>query len=134
MADWNGSARSNYFKVKDIIAFTKALEGLDVEIHAGDNGRVCLLAMGDHGSWPSGRFDADTDEYLDVDVVDLVAGHLAPGEVAVLQEVGAEKLRYLTGWAIAINSDGERVEVSIEDIYGKAVAAFGVTEITQAAY
>ncbi len=32
-------------------------------------------------------------------------------------ETGAEKLRYLTGWAQAINSRGETRTLNLEDIY-----------------
>jgi hypothetical protein len=42
---------------------------------------------------------------------------LAPGEVCIFQQVGAEKLRYLSGWAVAVNGAGERLQISIDDIY-----------------
>jgi hypothetical protein len=41
-----------------------------------------------------------------LDLFGEVAGHLVEGSVAVFIEVGAEKLRYLTGWAVAVNSSG----------------------------
>lgn len=39
--------------------------------------------------------------------------------MAVLEEVGAEKLRYLIGQALAVNHRGETISVSIDDIYKK---------------
>jgi len=51
-------------------------------------------------------------------------------------EIGAEKLRYLTGVAIAVKHNGRVVEVTLSDIYRKAARAFRVAEsdITQATY
>ena len=40
-----------------------------------------------------------------------------PDSVAVLQEVGHEKLRYLVGVALAVNADGEILKVSLDDLY-----------------
>ncbi len=51
-------------------------------------------------------------------------------------EIGAEKLRYLTGVAIAIDHKGRVIELTLSDIYRKAAQAFRVAEneITQATY
>jgi hypothetical protein len=89
MANWTGSARSNYFRVKD-----------------------------EHGGWPN-WIPAETidEEDVEVDVAEIVAGHLAAGEVAILIEVGAEKLRYLTGIAVAVNDRNEQRCIDLEDIY-----------------
>lgn len=46
---------------------------------------------------------------------------------------GAEKLRYLTGYAFALYADGRRLDVNLDDIYDKARAEFGV-QPTQASY
>jgi hypothetical protein len=135
MANWYGSSRSNYFCVKDDEAFLEWAEnrGLGVfrsesnpgyfAIHGGDN---------DSGSWPSYDLEADTE----IDLVTELAGHLPKGQVAVLMEIGAEKLRYLTGIAIAVNHKGRAVVVSLDDVYRKAARTFRVqeNEITQAAY
>jgi hypothetical protein len=49
-----------------------------------------------------------------------LALHLADEEVAVLQEVGAENLRFVNGYAIAVNNKGERRDISLENIYDLA--------------
>lgn len=51
-------------------------------------------------------------------------------------EVGAEKLRYLTGAATAVDHRGRVVEVTLSDVYRKAARAFHVaeSEITEATY
>ena len=68
--------------------------------------------------------DADAAEDVEVDVIDLVATHLTPGEVAVFQSIGNEKLRYVNGVAVAINADGDRVTVTLDDIYDLAATTF----------
>ena len=54
----------------------------------------------------------------------------------LLMEIGAEKLRYLTGIAIAVNHKGRAAVVSLDDVYRKAARTFRVQEnkITRAAY
>jgi hypothetical protein len=112
MANWYGSGRSNYVRIKDREAFLRWADSLpDVEVVDKDD-TFALLATGE-GCWPSFRGD-DKEE---LDLATEIAAHLAEGEVFIFQEVGAEKLRYLTGWAKAVNSSGETLEVSIDDIY-----------------
>jgi hypothetical protein len=69
-------------------------------------------------------------------LVTELAQHLPKGQIAVLMEIGAEKLRYLTGVAIAVNHKGRVVELTLSDIYRKASRIFRVaeSEITQATY
>ena len=95
--------------------------------------------LDDYGEgWPSSRyiFDEESGEEIDdeeFDIIDAVADHLLDGEVAVFQEVGAEKLRYVSGWSIAINSEGERLSVDLDEIYQKIEAA-GWGPVTVVAY
>ena len=62
MANWYGSARTNYFRVKDEEAFRAALAGFDIEIYNDDEGRVTLLSQDEYGGWPSWIFAEDEDE------------------------------------------------------------------------
>jgi hypothetical protein len=118
MADWYGHARTNYFRVKDKEKFDKWAKSIgDLRVGADDKGRVALFSEDEYGGWPRSIYDEETDEYEDIDIYGQVAGHLAKGAVAVFQEVGAEKLRYLTGFAVAVNAEGETVEISLDDIY-----------------
>lgn len=122
MANYYAAARSNYFTVDDPEALRAALSGLDIELLADDDNdpnRVVLLCTNE-GGWPSWRYDEENDEDIEVDLPALVAPHLAEGQVAVLIESGAEKLRYVAGAAIAVNKRGDRVCVSLEDIYDQA--------------
>jgi hypothetical protein len=74
-------------------------------------------------------------EYADdeIDVARELSEHLAEGSVAVLEEVGAERLRYLNGWAQAVDHRGEKITVTLDDVYAKAREA-GWPEPTRAVY
>ena len=136
MANWYGSARSNYFRVKDADVFSqwarrrglgvfKSERGPDIlAIHPGDST--------DSGGWPS--YDMEKEEEFELEAE--LAQHLAPGQVAILLEVGTEKLRYLTGQAIAVNAKGRVVDVALGEIYRKAARAFRIPEgeISRAEY
>jgi hypothetical protein len=136
MANWYGSARSNYFCVKDREAFLQWAEKRGLGVFKSENNPEHFAIHGgdstDEGLWPSYDMDADTE----IDLVAELAGHLPKGEVAVLMEIGAEKLRYLTGIAVAVNHKGRAAVVSLDDVYRKAARTFRVQEnkITQAAY
>lgn len=136
MANWYGTSRSNYFRVKEEAAFRQWADNLHLGIfeHDQDHGLFAIHPGDwcDNGSWPS--CDLETDE--EIDIADQLSKHLAEGQVAVLMTAGAEKLRYITGYAIAVNADGDVVSVSLDDIYAKAAESFKVAEsaITQAVY
>lgn len=106
MATWCGSSRSNYFTVKDTEAFRVWADQLGIDVWEGDglglSGRFAI-AVGDGSGWPSTRYSHDGD---DIDLTAELATDLVDAAVAIIMETGAEKLRYLTGWAQAINSRG----------------------------
>lgn len=133
----NTLARSNYVLVKDIDALKADLpEDLDIEVTTGSGEQADMVALlCENGLWPS-YYDEDEDEDQPFDIVGVFAQHLAEGQVAVFHEVGHDKMRFMIGNAIAVTHTGERVEVSIDDIYAKAAEAFSVdkTSITDASY
>lgn len=136
MSNYGGIARSNYFQVKDEEAFRSDMERLELTVvNNHDDKGFALLADGHEAGWPTSVYDEEADEDLDVDIADEVAKHLADGQVAVLMEVGHEKLRYVNGFACAVNSSGETRRVSLDDIFDRAkeIAGEGV-EVTDAAY
>lgn len=135
MANWYGTSRSNYFAVKDLEAFKAALKPFELEIVTSDRheGLVAVLAETDDGGFPSYYVDEDDGDLVDVDIVALITEHLADGHVCVLQSVGAEKLRYLTGWAVAFNNKGESIEVNIDNVITQAEAQ-GLGTVTAVLY
>lgn len=121
MSAYCGYGRSNYFRVRDTAAFNAALPD-GFELVTDRHGRVAVLSHTGRGDWM--YYDEDTD--TDVDVTDTVVEHLASGEVAVFESIGYEKLRYLNGYATAVNSLGDVVTIDIGDVYQKAADTFGV--------
>ena len=138
MANWYGTSRSNYFRVKDAEAFLKWADerGLGVFKHQHDEGVSAIHggASAEDGSWPS--YDMEEEEDEDIDLIDELAAHLYEDQIAVLMEIGAEKLRYLTGVAIAFNSKGATVELILSDVFRTAAQTFHGPEstITRAEY
>lgn len=127
MANYGGFGRTNYFKVKDADAFEAAAAPYGT-VHRRDDGSVCVLADNESGDFSA--WDEDTDE--ESDLADILPGYLVDGAVAVLMSVGAEKLRYICGWARAVHSSGETVELQLSDIYREAQEAFPSAAITEA--
>ena len=131
MANYYATARSNYFAVKDESAFREwaARFGLTIlepthHDQVADGIRRFGIAPSngdDSGGWPTSIYHEDTGECEDIEVAGQLAVHLAHGEVAVLMEVGNEKLRYVAGSAVAVNHKGETTSVDIEDIYQAAL-------------
>lgn len=137
MANYYGSARSNYFKVKDEAAFLAALEDVpDIEIHGVNEKGFCILVNGgDYGGWPTMGWDDEEEDDFEIDLPVLVSEHLLDDEVAIFMESGAEKLRYIVGYAEAINNKGERKTISLMDIYDIAKGMTSKPEnVTQAEY
>lgn len=134
MAVWTGTARSNYFAVKDLQAFREAVdrEIPDVDIQEGDpdgeyRGKVCLIVGrdSDSGGWPSTRYDEEADDDVDVDIVKTVQPHLVDDEIVVLMEVGSERTKYVTGEARAFSTKGDPISISLNDIYALAAQSYG---------
>lgn len=127
MANYYATARSNYFAVKDEEAFKDWVMSVGLEVYeqiTPGGSTLFMIApsdMDDCGAWPSGREDKD-DEWVEIDLLDELSVHLADEHVAVLMEVGNEKLRYVNGFAQAVNNKGEYVQLSLNDIYEKAAS------------
>lgn len=157
MANYIGAARGNYFEVEDEALFLEWVEKLPGVVarkreakpsREQDNAhnsrpRYTLLAEDTDGAgWPSWRYSEggpdeepdEGDEGIEIDLADELSTHLAPGSVAVLEEAGSEKLRYLVGYATAVNHLGQTITVSISDVYHKAVSAGWTDHVEDARY
>ena len=138
MANYYASARSNYFRVKDSQAFEKWVESIpELGIFTKQDDESTLYAIYDDGGdscgWPSMVFDEEGGDYRDIDLTEELAEHLVEGEVAVLIEVGAEKLRYLVGNAVAVRSDGAIIHLNLNTIYQMVEDQWGIVP-TEAHY
>ena len=135
MANYYEQSRSNYFKVKNKAAFRAFLErfGGAVEPIEDDQGRVGFLAQ--EGIPATYMPDDASSEAEEVDFVSELAGHLADHEVMIVMGTGYEKMRYLVGYAIAINNQKKRRAVDLAGIYELARQLTGKPKrITRAEY
>jgi hypothetical protein len=136
MANWCGTSRSNYFRVKDEAAFREWAMSLNIGIFQNDQDAAMFAAHpGEHrgdGSWPS----YDYEEREEIHFVNQLSAHLAEGQIAVLMAAGAENLHHITGDAVAVNPEGQVVNISLNDIYVKAARRFRMprSSITFAEY
>ena len=120
MANFYGFARSNYFRVKNLEKFKKAVEHCDVDVVCDNEDKklVALLSNGE-GGWNTSYYD-EAGDCVEISIETIVKEHLKKGEVAIFMQIGYEKLRYLAGGALAINSEGKAQYVDINEIYEKA--------------
>lgn len=141
MANYIASARSNYFAVKDEAEFLKELESIRdiVAVKQEETGKYMVHSDSADGSWPTWGTDSEGEPILDesgeevqMDITSVIAKHLVDDEVAVFMEIGAEKLRYLNGEAIAVNNKGGKECLDLRHIYAMA-NELGKT-ITEVAY
>lgn len=148
MANWYGAARSNYVKVADMPGLQAALAPWPVRISpsAEDPSLVCFLSEElDCGGWPSfveesvpdpdsPDFEIETEVEFDPEV--QILPFLEPRQVLIMLEAGHEKLRYITGQALAFCQGKPSICLSLNDIYTMAHEAFGVPrdQITEATY
>jgi hypothetical protein len=139
MANYYGVARTNYFAVKSAEDFTAEMANYPVEIiTTEDKDGVTLYGLmdqnSDGGGWDWSYVAELEDEDgeiietdLEIDWVEVFARHLADGWVAILMETGAEKYRYLSGYALAVNSKGESREINLSRDIDKLAHELGDT-------
>lgn len=130
MSDYCCDIRSNYFLVKDeemFVEFMKRFEELEVittkatdQTNPGDEFELLYGFMNEYGTGIPSCYYNEHNEEIDIDFAQELATYLAEGEVAVVFEVGGEKMRYLFGGAWAINSKGEIKDVNLGEIYERA--------------
>ena len=135
MANYYENARTNYFKVKDEAKFNDFVASLSgLETYSDKEGRHCILFDYESGV-PTSKFNEETEDYDDVDFLGELSEHLTDDSIAIVMGAGSEKLRYINGYAEAIDSKGERVSINISNIYELAEQKFGEgKEVTHAEY
>jgi len=127
MANFYGTARTNYFKVKDAEAFKAWVEDLPSVVLIEKDGLFGFYSdCPDSGTFPSSRWDDEKEDFVEIDLTAELAEFLTDDTIAVLMEAGAEKKRYISAWAQAVNHKGEVETISLFDIYGMAEERFGI--------
>lgn len=130
MANYFGTWRTNFFQPRDLDAFTEwagAVAGADYR-QEGD--LVAIFQGESDGGLPGLRFTNDDELEVEIDFLEELRTHVAPGAVAIVLEIGAEKLRYLNGAAIAIRGAHageeapEMIQITLDDIYERVATAW----------
>lgn len=127
MANYYSMGRTNHFAVKDPDAFlaviTPIVEFGDGDIVREERDGVDGFVLCFPDGFPSEIHDRDEDVWdipMEIDWQGLISEHLADGEVCVIQEIGNEKLRYLTGYAFAFNNKGDGKYIDLDQIYDQS--------------
>jgi hypothetical protein len=136
MANYYESARTNYFAVKDAEAFKKEIEdvtSLEVVSRPGEEGGVLVSLLSNlEEGFPFEYYDEEAGEGVEIDWKGIFQKHLKDEEVAIIIGAGAERLRFINGWAVAFNNKGEEESVSLDSIY-KLALNLG-SKVTRAEY
>jgi hypothetical protein len=139
MANYYGAARSNYVHIDNMPGLEKALAPFDIKIspELEDNTLFCLYSTDpDRGGWPGTAYTDDHEE-IEFSIEESVMPYVREGECFVAMEAGAEKLRYITGYASAYVRRGDSIEstdISLDDIYRQARETLRCENITYASY
>lgn len=129
MANYYSMGRTNYFAVNDEDLFKEKIVPL-VESHDGQvweevkDGQT-LYAIGFPDGFPSQFYDEDSGDEYEIEWESVIREFLSDGWVCIIQEIGWEKLRYLSGGAIAFDNTGKRVSVNVYDIVKMAQENIG---------
>lgn len=125
MANYTAYFRSNYFAVKDVAQFQQFCDEFQLEMITKTDAAQTLygfLNQGNEGGLPTSRYDEATQDWEDADLLSMLATHLAEDYVAIVMEVGFEKMRYLVGEAHAVNAKGDIISVELDEIYERAAS------------
>jgi hypothetical protein len=135
MANFYEKARTNYFKVKDLVEFKEFIELFyDIELLVDERKGSYALLFSEESGVPSQYYHDDKDEYIEVDFIYELSRFITDDSIVVIQAVGSENMRFVSGYAIAVNSKNEQVSININEIYELAKQKFGVNEISEASY
>jgi len=119
--------RSNYFAVHDAAAFEAFCERHNLEpiTENSEPARRGFLSPRDVMFSPDREDDfgdEGEEESGEQDWLNELAKHIAGDDVAVVMQIGSDKMRFLAGHAWAINGQGQRQELDLDEIYTRAGA------------
>lgn len=125
MANYTAYFRSNYFAVKDVAQFQTFCTAFQLELITTTEDNQTLygfLNEDSEGGIPVTRFREATDDGEEADFMSELAAHLLDDYVAIVMEIGYEKMRYLSGSAYAVNAKGEMMSVELDEIYERSAS------------
>jgi len=143
MSDYYATVRTNYVQIEDLDGLMAALAPFQIQIGGrrenleGSGNNLYCFTSGECGGWPTTVYkdDGESDEYDEFCFESCVMPYIKEGECLVALEVGAEKLRYLLGVAIAYVRHGDKIDstsLNLNAIYKQAQEELGCENITEA--
>lgn len=115
MANYIGTMRTNYFRVRDEEAFRKLMstsvdyEGCPLQLFEKEEDGRKLFGFGGYGGL-LGICDPDNDDFEWNEAreafIETLKDLLEDGNAAIILEAGAEKMRYVTGIAEIVTKTG----------------------------
>lgn len=114
MANYISFTRSNYFRVTDPEAFKKIINRVitaedSLELWERIENGTTYYGFGAYSSICGLRHeaeDADNDDEFEVEAVyEALSKVVAPDDAIIITEIGYEKLRYLTAYAVVITRE-----------------------------
>lgn len=119
--------RSNYFAVHDAAAFEAFCERHDLEPITDNSApaRRGFLSPREVMFSPDleDAFGSEPEERSGGgDWLQSLAEHIAGDDVAVVMQIGSDKMRFLAGHAWAVNGQGQAQELDLDEIYNRADA------------
>lgn len=126
MANYISFTRSNYFRVTDPEVFKKIINRVitdedSLELWERTENGTTYYGFGAYSSICGLRHEAedtDNDDEFEVEAVyDALAKVIAPDDAIIITEIGYEKLRYLTAYAVVIT----RTEVEFVELRSAAL-------------
>lgn len=134
MANYEVSERTNYFQVKDLEEFRKLAKKLDAEVIDQDFGTEKIFGLIPNGDGFLSCFDDDDGNVLDIDILEELGKHVAPGWVACVVHGGHEKLRFIGYQLSCVDSTGRTWSKGKNDLLIEAKAQFAGQEFTEPEY
>lgn len=130
MANWTGTARTNFVAADNIEALERMAADHQLMVIRDSDGRIGFIARTENGDWPTTAYREDLDEHVEFCVETVIMPHIKEGEVLIIMEAGSERDRYVSARAEAYIRNGDvccSVSLSLGDIYKMAAEAFGVS-------
>jgi hypothetical protein len=125
MADYIAQTRSNYFRVRNARNFRRFCARYNLQVVRTDEDEQLRYGFLSYEPIPTGRTDTKG-EWIETDFLQELSRHLVRGEVAIVMEIGSEKMRYLVGYAAAVDARGRRIQIALSDIYRRCEETFGI--------
>lgn len=132
MANYEAKFRSNYFEVTDAKAFQAFCKRHNLELIEKENRFGFLMSNRTEGGFSPNGWDAEAEE--DTDVLGELCQLLAQGQVAIILEVGNEKMRYLNAQAWVINAEGELKHLDLTDLAMEAATTLTTADVAGPEY